>query len=171
MVGNMLLFCPECSSKVPTGFSFCPHCKTKMDDKLVKKASHVSHLQGSGYHVGGFSPTPVIIGAFFAAGLILLMRWLLHTTELTMLVLHYYLAGMFIITASAYASRKAYSANFVHGVMTSLVCAGLLFVVFVARGYLRFHIIEYPPKDMMSIFGAGALAAGAIGGCIGLIGK
>ena len=175
MAGKMMIFCPECNTKVPNGFYSCPECHVRVDNTLLKRSLKKQRVKKSGYHVGGFCPGPIVIGALFSAGLIVLMHLLLAGGDWAFLVVHYYLAGMFIVCASAYASRKAYSANFIHGVLASMLCGALLLGAYVVHGYLTGNPIEYPPKNMpndaLSIYSAGTIAAGAIGGCLGLIGK
>ena len=175
MAVKMLIFCPECDTKVPDGFKSCPECHIRIDNQLLMRLSKNKRLKKSGYHVGGFSPLPIAIGALFAAGLIVAMHFLLATGDLAFLIIHYYLAGMFIIAASAYAARRAYGANFIHGILTSMACGVLLIGAYILHNHLTGNPIEYPPKDIphdaLSIYAAGTIAAGAIGGCLGLVGK
>lgn len=175
MAVKMLIFCPECDTQVPDGFRSCPQCHIKVDGALIKHALKKKRLKKSGYHVGGFSPLPILIGAVFAAGLIVAMHFLLASGDLAFLIIHYYLAAMFIISASAYAARRAYGANFIHGILTAMACGVLLTGAYLLHCHLTGTTIQYPPQgiplDALSIYAAGTLAAGAIGGCLGLVGK
>jgi hypothetical protein len=175
MAGKIIIFCPECDTKVPDGFYSCPECHVRVDNNILKRSFKHKQVKRSSYHVGGFCPMPVVLGAVFSAGLIALMHLLLTNGDLTFLIIHYYLAGMFIVAASAYAARRAYSANFIHGVLTSIACGALLLGAYVIHGYLTGTPLEYPPKNMphdaLSIYTSGTIAAGAIGGCLGLVGK